>query len=80
MSRLIDTLYPIDTQCTHLPRLRYCGGFSLYRGGFVPSVLLGPTVNVTLETGNCTLVWSDDYSTKSVVCTSPSVSYVKVLR
>lgn len=43
-------------------------------------MLLGPTVNVTLETGNCTLVWSDDYSTKSVVCTSPSVSYVKVLR
>ena len=79
VSRLMDTLSPIDTQCTNLSRPRYCGGFSLYRGGFVPSVLLGPTVNVTLETGNCTLVWSDDYSTKSVVCTSPSVSYVKVL-
>lgn len=41
-------------------------------------MLLGPTVNITLETGTCTLVWSDDYTTKSVVCSSPSVSYVKV--
>lgn len=46
----------------------------------MPSVLRGPELNITLATGNCTLVWSDDYKNKYVVCTTPSVSYVKVCR
>lgn len=56
---------------------KYCDGLTLKRGGKVPSVLQGPELNITLATGNCTLVWSDDYKDKSVVCTTPSVSYVK---
>lgn len=41
-------------------------------------MLLGPSLNITLATGNCSVQWSPDYQNKSIMCTGPAVSYVKV--
>ncbi|KDD71235.1 hypothetical protein H632_c5492p0, partial [Helicosporidium sp. ATCC 50920] len=53
----------------------FCDGDYIIRGGIMPTLLMGPEMNITLNAGMCEVVYSNNYEDKDLMCQGPGVTY-----